>query len=576
METKIDVEFFLLIVAREITYCESLKNALNGYYKGQKIRFYERAKKSKYYNHFIITEGSLEYEMEIKRIFGILLCADEEKDIRDYVMKMMVSYKSEMKFLLSQELDKEKLVLYYLKKQKQFLDDGHKVPGSDVEFWLHNYLLYYNHTDNNMTGEVLKEFYKSIKNCIGSEQKEKYKEERTRINDTNWKKQLSISEYVLRAMEKLDDEEVLYTLGDILGLQSQEQWNDEANNIFDIFVAESKNGERESRFLDIVKSSAFCLLLDNMLKAEGINFFNIYTERVISKKDKEYLLKAIAKSWSGTLASALNVKEIELEKTENETFTIKRLYNLTYSDIVLAFLFKGLIRAIKDDKKYAVSNYPENLFTDATVSKMSSAESANYEKQVNALKCENEKLKNEISILKHTIAQKDKILDIAVREEEDKHKDIIKEKDELIKVFQEQLISFAELNYLLAIGLDVDETEEVLPYDLEELQQKKMLIVGGRIEKIQELRKLLPKSVFISNENDKVPDTKFDLIFFFNNFLNHSLFFKYIKKAREEDTNVSYCIHTNIEKALSDMYEGLKGSKTLLFEKEIEKERRKE
>ena len=105
----------------------------------------------KYYNHFIITEGSLEYEMEIKRIFGILLCADEEKDIRDYVMKMIVSYKSEMKFLLSQELDKEKLVLYYLKKQKQFFDDGHQVPGKDVEFWLHNYLLYYNHTDNNMT-----------------------------------------------------------------------------------------------------------------------------------------------------------------------------------------------------------------------------------------------------------------------------------------------------------------------------------------------------------------------------------------------------------------------------------------
>ena len=361
MRKQVDVEFFLLVVAREMSYCDGMRNALNGYYREQKTRFYEIAKKSKYYNHFIMAEGSLEHEINIKRIFGILLCADNDCELRNLVIKLIVSYKSDMKFLSNQKLDIAKYALYMKKQQNTCIDDGHNVPGRDVDFWLQTYILYYNHAEH-MSEDLQQSFYKYILSETKDTKDEVYKTEKSKINDVNWKKQLNIPEYVSLGINELDSEEVLYTLGDILGIGTYEDLNDKASNLFDIFMdRDITNAKREIKFRDIVRTSAFCLLLDNMLKAEGLNFFSIYTEKVISKKDKEYLLKAIAKSLSGTYASALNTDEISIKKNKDGEMIFSPEYDLAYSDIVLAFLFKGLIRAIKDNKKYA-KRYTLHLF----------------------------------------------------------------------------------------------------------------------------------------------------------------------------------------------------------------------
>lgn len=565
MRNKVDIEFFLLVVAREITYCESVKRAFDGVYKGQKSLFYEKAKKSKYYNHFLVSEGSLEYEIGIKRFLGVLLCADEDISLRENIIKMIVSYKSEMKFLLKKEFDMKKYLLYFTKKHIQEDCTGHEIPGKDVDFWLQAYIFLYKQAEN-IPSEIATSFYIMMNNQIENLRYKKYEEEKKLINDANWMKRLLISDCVNQGIQKIGDEEFLYSLGDILAIE-RTRWNTETRDIFELFMDGKSATEKTNQ--DILQTSAICLLLDNMLKAEGLNFFNIFTERVISKKDREQMLKAITKSFDGTMACLLNTDEILVKREEDGTIDIGK-YNLAYSDMALAFLFRGLIRAIKRNKKYAVSNYPENLYADENSRKASNEEVANYEKQISSLKSENQKLKSEVESLKTTIAQKDKDQTTRIREVEEEYAETIKNKDNTIKIYSQHLIDFAEYTFLLLEAQKTDEpeeAEEILSYNLEELQQKRILVLGGRIEKIQELKRILPKSVFISNETERVPDTKFDLIFFFNNFLSHTVFKKYIEKAREENISVGYCVRTNTEKILSDMYLGLKNSRTSILER---------
>lgn len=176
-------------------------------------------------------------------------------------------------------------------------------------------------------------------------------------------------------------------------------------------------------------------------------------------------------------------------------------------------------------------------------------------------------LTNEVESLRKSLDSKDKEFDSDFRNIKEEYDKKFARQKLLLEGMTKQNIGFALLTQVLSAY--EDEEDLIYPYKLDEIQRKKILVLGGRDETRRELSKILPKAVFIDTETRKEPTTDFDCLFIFNMFLNHSLFFKYIKIARKNNIPVGYTPSTNMDRILSDIYLTVRRVKELNVPKEI-------
>lgn len=294
---------------------------------------------------------------------------------------------------------------------------------------------------------------------------------------------------------------------------------------------------KELKIIEKITKEEIAKYLLNRLEDEEDELSKTQIIRFASLKD--YEIEPMAFTIQKTCVEYFYFREIaniNRKKVLDEIFGIKKMEG---TDV---FSSKELFDLRNEKKK---------LLTDKTVLKH----------EISELRNEIGNLKNEIEEHKKRFLNKDKEYEIIIHKNKEEYDKEIKQKDSVILNYQNEI--FMWKNWWILQSAEPEDEEDIKPYDLEELQQKRILIIGGRFERIITLKKILPQSTFITSENDKVPSGEFDLIFFFNNFMNHSLFAKYIKKARAEKINVGYTLCTNIEKVLSDIYEGLKGSKVM-------------
>ena len=92
------------------------------------------------------------------------------------------------------------------------------------------------------------------------------------------------------------------------------------------------------------------------------------------------------------------------------------------------------------------------------------------------------------------------------------------------------------------------------------LESKKIVIIGGHIKLINIMRQKYPKLAFIGNENKVINQviSNSDYVFFFYNFMNHSLYYK-IMGILVSNSNVrwNYISSKNIERVEKELYEKL-------------------
>ena len=75
MNKELDVNLFYLFLSDAVTVFPNLVSFFNALYETQKHRFYERARKNSLYNDSLMSDGTLDVEVAMKRTFGILLCS---------------------------------------------------------------------------------------------------------------------------------------------------------------------------------------------------------------------------------------------------------------------------------------------------------------------------------------------------------------------------------------------------------------------------------------------------------------------------------------------------------------------
>ena len=93
---------------------EEMKRDINRLYEKDKFKYYNEAINSKCVNHVIITQGTLEQEINARKVLGILLIGEKDYNVRNAVIKLLrkyypIVYKSIRNF------NKKELKLKYLK-----------------------------------------------------------------------------------------------------------------------------------------------------------------------------------------------------------------------------------------------------------------------------------------------------------------------------------------------------------------------------------------------------------------------------------------------------------------------------
>jgi len=91
-----------------------LKNKFNKLYSSDKLKYYNAAMSSNCINHIIITQGSLEQEIEARKALGVLLIAEQDYNLRNDVINLLrKSYP--IVFNAVKKHDKRNLAKGYLK-----------------------------------------------------------------------------------------------------------------------------------------------------------------------------------------------------------------------------------------------------------------------------------------------------------------------------------------------------------------------------------------------------------------------------------------------------------------------------
>jgi hypothetical protein len=85
MKITFDNELFFDALAGSIIEFPSLRKDFEELYHSDRYRFYEHAKRSKRYSQYNMSGKSLDSEEAMRRVYGILLCGEDDESIREYV-----------------------------------------------------------------------------------------------------------------------------------------------------------------------------------------------------------------------------------------------------------------------------------------------------------------------------------------------------------------------------------------------------------------------------------------------------------------------------------------------------------
>ena len=173
-------------------------------------------------------------------------------------------------------------------------------------------------------------------------------------------------------------------------------------------------------------------------------------------------------------------------------------------------------------------------------------------------------------------AQRQRDLFEQIRDENFRLKNLLEKKDfaesqkEYIKALEEELskkneeISKLKTNiqqkeaYIDLLMTEEEESKSSSTYDLEFLQTKRYMFVGREDKFINEIRKIFPNSVFITNNTTNIDGVKVDAAVYIIKTMSHALFYKAQSKFQSTDVPVIRYNGKNIENLLSNMYDELK------------------
>ncbi len=514
----IDPERVILRLSNFMSYYPYFRDKFDAYYEIDKIKFYETAVKNKLYNEDIFSDKRLSQEISMRRIFAILLAAEENEIVKDFVLKTIEGF------------EPTKVLIKAIKsKNATKVDDCYKhFNESDntlkcyciilVLYCIHAYFGF--NSDNFNVGIMRYTHYKDEKNHL-------YATGQNLINNIE---KIDYFEHVVFRRDHRKIFRELKTYGDILSIIDLNIGKNTmdaqllSNHLRPLFNA----ADGYDTMLNLYR---FFSIISYTFGYFGLSPTCFYQEATLSEDDKKIILKIASKAYSEKASQ--NPPELPF-----------------YYYIVTAMFFQTA-KGMREDRDCFFQNNSETQFY--TLKKS--------EKQIEDLAAENFLLQEKLN---EAITEKEKYKSLYSKLQSDFFENQLKNEKELYSTFKDEIDTLKEkVSSLERLISDKDKDSEEL-HRLRELafslesgdiparQRKtidelignnKVIIVGGHINLRNKLAEKY-KSIFILDGHNVSFDENLiksaDLVLFNTANMSHSLYYKIMPVLKTNNIKFDY------------------------------------
>ncbi len=495
----------LILISEALTVNKDLLRDLNHLYQLDKIKYYKKASSHALYNDSQVTNGTIEHEINIKKVFGIVLCAEEDEKLRAIISKLLKKYYPEFYFPIKKRSD------------DLFKAIEHK-PNANPDWILKN--------------SYSRIPYYIVRLIFGFEHD--FSSEYSRFFDDTEQKALQNIDFVpvYNADKYKDDLE-------------KTEWLHNAEKEF-IFFQRCKDFSAFMDYRDDVGSSTlrYASISSEMQNAilNNLRFVvNLLDHQNISNSALTNPITLTKKEINDIFITLLGVyrKNVEYKSLSNEQLALYYVFGI---------YFQSIIKEYKNARDVFRANNQETQFL-----------------EIEKLLQEKEALKREIDNGNQTIEQlKSRINDVerkAARERTDLEKSLYDEiktlkttNEKNKKAVDEQRLQLEEIYRLreFAFALEADDSSEKSPDEKFEIPANtKIFLVGGHENWRKKVKERFPTISIVDGTNknlDVAIFSKADLVLFFTPHMSHATYEKVIGYLNKNKLKYGYVSEINLNK----------------------------
>lgn len=526
----------LLMVANDMSFIPYFTDAFGKYYSEHRIELYEKAKTNKDYNDEWFSNKRLGTEISMRRIFSVLLTAEEKQETLDFVLSTIEGYpitKNLITALKNNDINQSIKIF-----EKEMFSNNENIINN-IFLSLFGYCLQTYKIDT----VNLKENYATILNAFENVIQSRLQNDSKRIkmmeNSTIHDKITIIRECrkVFESFECGNDILAIHDLGKQLSTASKISFLFSSNGLNlnttpEISTLLKTEFNEYSGREDIVKTIYLLNEISSKLSCFGFSLSAMIEDIPLTKEDKNIIVKTIAINKAdiyGVGASVflydyvLNSVIYLLAKVFNETRTFY-FQNNSESE------FFELSRYIKENKMLSddLIETREKVETLLQENNILNQLNKNLQTSISTTENNNEhfkKLENsyfkEIELLKSKISS----LEETIKENEN-------ERQELYRLRE------------LAFDIQHNDIELLNHKPLEELLEgKKVILIGGHINIRNKLIEKYPTLTVLDGHNPNIEESLImnaDLVIFNTSNMSHKVYEKIIKVLRTHEGKFDY------------------------------------
>lgn len=486
---KVTIDLKIFIVEALATN-KKIEKSLTTYYKINKFKAYELAKKSKLYNHPMIIDGSIYREVQSKRALGLVLLSEVDEEVSKLIEKLYkkgwpILYKYINRLAKNNDVFDMNYIFENIMKPK-----GHQMTDDEA-----NALVAFGYCFAINSGiEIIKNEALDIV-------------EKTLYTRLNFYEDNSNYRY---SFETIDKE--LY-----------------------------KKAKGLLQRIELKYGYEYFTNIDNLLR------FTEQTDPIYS--EARIMASRLSFIFDDETCMAANMLDINIsEKLKLEVLVVFCMTNKTANAVeatqflINGILFKKLIKGYKEVKKYYFENNQETLFLELSkyeiAEQKATAEKERIQKLYEEVKLENTRLKkeyktsleSEITLLKQELAN-------------------MKQKE-----LEQKALTREVANLRSALHQSEDESIIHSSVDLEKVNSLKGIIIGGHQNWHQLIKKRVDfDCVLEANTHLLEHIEEYDVVLFKTSYLDHPTYLKVIEKVRRSTPIFGYLQHSNIDLCLEEI-----------------------
>lgn len=519
-KVRIDRETLLVYLSNYIAAYDNLSKKFEEIYKTDIERFYLKALHSKQYTNPIINNCSILSNFRMKRIFGVLLAADEDEALLAKVEDIIYSHDRSFK-----DFVKKPTIEYEEKKCREYLKaytDREKLQGA---IYFPMYLAinkYGTDTDNEEYQVMLEHLAEEI------DKHEHYRDNPIKkgIQDMpNPFEFLHIDEKAWKVCKKLKNggdifRSTLVMENQITGDGESEV---EGGEIFQEIKKYMKLGDEQSE-----EAYEMAHIMNSFVAiAHYFDFSPYMLLKDISLTKEEQLL--ILKCTAFVFYNLLRIEKMNVR------------FDISLSQYFSVATFYILIKSLSQTKQYFEENNNETMFSQIQYYR---EENERHDEELDKLRKELQEEREKNDLLRQQLQSQGTTTDTKPFMEE------ISSLNRKVKELQEELDTEREktdeLNTLreFVFSIKSEYVPESDETDLKELiKDKKIIIVGGHIEWRNKLKRKYPSIITMDGHNatsDFTPLSSADLVLLNTSNMSHKVYYKVIETLRRGTTKFDY------------------------------------